>query len=133
MAQVILRIPSKVPYGYVEVHADASEVENLPSPEMLATFYATYFKAYKEAEEKALFSGPSAPKSKAPQIKISDVLTEMSDGDHDTEESAVKALLVKELGAVEVEETGDEPWNQTTETEEKPWVAKASESDWDFS
>lgn len=141
MAEVIIRLPSKVPYGYIEVRADASEVENLPSPDMLATFYATYFTAYKEAELKALQAGPSSAKSTAKPLpsldetlgglgtKVAKVAAE--DGFEKAQE-----LIVKELGGVPVEETGDEPWNQPTdpavEAESKPWIAKAAESDWDF-
>lgn len=124
MTQIILRLPSKVPYGYVEVSADSADIEDIPSPETLATFYATYMKAYKEAEEKALTFQPPILKAKPAVSKsVDDVLSE----------DEVKDLLVKELGAVPVpNETGDEPWNQETEAEEKPWVAKAKESDWDF-
>ncbi|HEY6020849.1 MAG TPA: hypothetical protein VIY48_13405 [Candidatus Paceibacterota bacterium] len=130
MAEVVLRLPSKVPYGYVEIRADASEVESLPSPDMLASFYAAYFLAYKESEVGILEAGPSTAKSKAAQIQVSDILAEMSDGDRDDREAAAKTLIVRELGGIPVEETGDEPWNQPpATTKEKPWIA---EPDWDF-
>lgn len=138
MAEVILRLPSKVPYGFIEVRADASEVENLPSPDMLASFYAAYFLAYKEVETKTFEAGPSTAKSTAkPLPSLEDTLSGLGDKVAIAAATegfeAAQDLIVRELGGVPVEETGDEPWNQpSAATEEKPWVAKAAESDWDF-
>jgi len=114
MAEIIFRFPSKVPYAYVEMRAE-TDVD--PTPEELAEQFASSFKRYKAAEEKAL----QAPANARPEPTVEEVLSE----------DEAKDLLVRELGAVPVDETGDEPWNNKPEPATKEWKAPSDDA-WDF-
>jgi hypothetical protein len=123
MAEIIYRLPSKVPYGYVEVRYSAEDVATIfdtLEPEEIADDYIRIFKRFKDAEEKALTFKPPILKAK-PEPTVEEVLSE----------DEVKDLLVKELGAVPVDETGDEPWNNKPEQTEKKWEAPSDDA-WDF-
>lgn len=114
MATTILRIPSKVPYGYVEVHLEG-EMDAVT----LANKYAEYVLAYKKAEEKALEFKPPILKAKpAPVEDIAKIL----------EEDEAVDLVVSTLGATDVT---DEPWNDKPEPAAKEWEAPADDA-WDF-
>lgn len=117
MAELIYRIPSKVPYGYVEWRGDPNDP--IPDPETLARGYAEYVTAYKKAEEAAL-QAPTKLVSKPAVKPVEDVLSE----------DEVVDLIVKELGGVPVEETA--PWDDKPEVAKKEWEAPASDA-WDFS
>jgi len=115
MAEIIYRFPSKVPYGYVEVRFEGQ----YEGPARLAETYIEDFKKFKAAEERAL-QAPVIIKPK-PEPTVEEVLSE----------DEVKDLLVKELGAVPVDETGDEPWNNKPEPAAKEWKAPSDDA-WDF-
>lgn len=127
MAQTILRIPSKVPYGYVEVI-----LEGEMDATRLANKYAAYVLEYKAAEEKALNAGFSAPKSKPAVKSVDDVLDYNNDGPGDVDTAAAD-LIKSKLGATEVDGDEDAPWNNKPEAEDKPYVKPAAADDWDFS
>lgn len=115
MATTILRIPSKVPYGYVEIHLEG-ELDAVT----LANKYAEYVLTYKKAEEAAL-QAPTVLKSKpAPVEEISKIL----------EEDEAVDLVTSTLGATDVT---DEPWTDENKPEPaaKEWEAPV-DSDWDF-
>lgn len=126
---IIIRIPSKVPYGYIEVRADETEIDKVPSPEMLASFYANYMKAYKDAEVKALEAPPTAPPA-IPTPTPEEAAAKLN---------AMDKLITEELGG-KIVGAKEKPWENEVETPEKPWEsdgAKASEpstsdDDWDF-
>lgn len=127
MAELIYRIPSKVPYGYVEIKYSAEDlVDVLPdlTPEAVADDYIRVVTRYRDMEEKALTAPNSAPpKSKPPIVQpIDDVLSQDDAAD----------LIKSKLGATEVDGEDDAPWNNKPEAEEKPYVTPASEDAWDF-
>jgi hypothetical protein len=128
MAKITVRLPSKVPYGYVEF--EVNDGEDWPDPEALAKDYVWHFSEYRKAEEAALTASNSAPPKSKPPI-VRSIAEVMSDEDVDTEKQAAD-LIKRELGATEVDGEDDAPWNNKPEAEEKPYVTPASEDAWDF-
>lgn len=51
MSEIVFRLPSKLPYGYVELRATNEELTHLPDPEMLGAVYAAFVEAYKAGEK----------------------------------------------------------------------------------
>lgn len=129
MTEIIYRIPSKVPYGYVEVRFNEGDIP--PDPLVIAEEYANYFYAYKGAEEAAL--------TKAPQITSKPAITKPLAEVTTLTEDEAKDLIVRELGGVPIEGGETEPWKNKPDTVDEPWVEEkrapvtAASSDWDFS
>lgn len=127
MTEIIYRIPSKVPYGYVEVRF---ENDHRPLADQLAADYASYFLAYKEAEEAAL----KAPTKVQAKHNVKPLVQVLADPPEETDDAAVlesvKALIGKELGGVEIDDDADAPWNNKPEPAKKPYAV--DDSDWDF-
>lgn len=148
MAEIEFRLPSKVPYGYVNVTGTEEEFGApglISSPDILARVYANYVLAFAEAERKALDGY-----GKTPSVPLGDVFKPVVGQEPDVHESAVQAprtvnqvmsdedvdtvaeaeeILKRELGATVIEEQGDPapPWEKKAEAPEpKPWEKKAT-------
>ena len=77
MSEIIYRIPSAIPYAYVEVHV--KDVSELPDPAMLAAQYAAYYDAYSKEEKAAIqraLSAPQAPSQTDPETRAQQLLNE---------------------------------------------------------
>ena len=125
MSEIEFRLPSKVPYGYVNVRFDIPG--DAPEPKMIAALYASYVMAFTEQERESLnaYGKPSeAPPgdvqaAKARLVKGQKPRT-VDEADVMAEE-AVK-LIVNELdGKVVSEETHDKPWENEAPKVKKPW------------
>lgn len=119
MATVILRVPSKVQYGYVEIQATPEELGDASlasSPEALALVYMNYVKAFREGEEQALKAAAPAPKPKAEKpasLPADDGMAE------------AEKLLKDGLGATVVDE--EAPYKKTPPAAKaKPWEEKGA-------
>ena len=127
MSEIEFRLPSKVPYGYVNVRFNTPETE-APDPQFLAAMYASYVMAFAEQERESLnaYGKPAqakqAPSEAAPEAAM-------------TKEEAEK-LIKQELGGVVVsEETHEKPWENEAPAVKKPWegggtAVKPAEIDW---
>ena len=111
MSEIEFRLPSKVPYGYVNV---SFTTEDTPEPATLAAMYASYVMAFAEQERESLnaygkpVQAKQAPSEAAPEAAV-------------TEEEAEK-LIKKELdGVVVSEETHEKPWENEAPKVKKPW------------
>ena len=114
MAPVTFRIPSKIPYGYIEFVTEG-ELDAVA----LANQYVEFVKAYKDAEERAL-AAPTKTQSKHEVASVDKVLSE----------DEVVDLVVRELGGVPVDDDKDAPWNNKPEPVKKDYAV--DDSSWDF-
>jgi hypothetical protein len=122
VATVILRVPSKIQYGYVEIQATPEELGGdaalLSSPELLAEMYVRYTKDFREREEQALKAAAPAPKPK-PEVTLKEL------GDAMGEMAEAEKLLKDGLGATVVGE--DAPYKKTPPAAKaKPWEEKGA-------
>jgi len=134
VAEVIFRLPSKLPYGYVELHATAEELSSLPDPEMLGGVYAAFVEAYR-AGEKAGFERGEASKGNHVLVpsrgevlaQTTDRVVALSEGLSDRlavvdSESDAASLLVATLGATVLESVdADAPYAKPALAVKKPW------------
>jgi hypothetical protein len=127
MAEIEFRLPSAVPYAYVNVKASEAELGAdglLANPEMLARVYANYVMAFSSAEREALdaYGKPQEAPSEPPSASV-DQEAEASETDPQAD---AESLIKSELGATKI---GEEPapWEEKAEaTEPKPWEKKAA-------
>jgi hypothetical protein len=143
VATVILRVPSKIQYGYVEIQATPEELGGdaalLSSPELLAEMYVRYTKDFREREEQALKAAAPTPKPKAEVTlkELGDAMADMAKATaptlkSETEESfsiasldEAEKLLVQTLGATVMEENA--PYKKTPPAAKaKPWEEKGA-------
>jgi hypothetical protein len=122
VATVILRVPSKIQYGYVEIQATPEELGGdaalLSSPELLAEMYVRYTKDFREREEQALKAAAPAPKPK-PEVTLKEL------GDAMGEMAEAEKLLKDGLGATVVDEGA--PYKKTPPAAKaKPWEEKGA-------
>ena len=118
MTEIIYRIPSAIPYAYVEIHAQ--DISELPDPAMLAAHYAAYYDAYSKEEKEAIKRALEGPKRPDPRDSIGDP--------HKAVTEAVRALD-EGLGGVTkledlIEVSGIAPWDDSdlkAEAKPKPW------------
>lgn len=127
---IIYRIPSAIPYAYVEVHV--KDISELPDPVMLAAQYAAYYDAYSKEEKAAIQRALQKGPSRAPDAPLA---AEQSEVDRVIDETLKAAQMLSEGlgGATEIDDeaedarTGDEytqapPWSKpTADTNPKPW------------
>lgn len=140
MAEIIYRIPSAIPYAYVEVHV--KDISALPDPVMLAAQYAAYYDAYSKEEkaaiQRALKASPgrgpgvhSGPKeaADAPQaasqdqdmVKAHEILAEGLGGVTEVPDESTYKSLDEQADAM-IKSGGDAPWNKpVAEAKPKPW------------
>lgn len=137
MAEIIYRIPSAVPYAYVEVHV--SDLSELPDPAMLAAQYAAYYDAYSREEKAAIQRALGAPQADSqeappgdPQVAAQRLAGGRKPRTADEASEMAVQLIKSELGAVEVAEhdeaedcknnSNKAPWDQpAAEAKPKPW------------
>lgn len=118
MAELEFRLPSAIPYAYVNWRGTEEEAARL-NPEMLATLYANTLNAFQQAEAaagRAIAAGARAPVSQpaAPVL-------EESSGDQD---EAVQAVT-EGLGATEIDDVNAPPYRQAAPAAKpKPWETK---------
>lgn len=130
MATVILRVPSKVQYGYVEIQATPEELGDASlasSPEALALVYMNYVKAFREGEEQALKAATSTPKPKAEKpVSIAAIVDDIAKADAADDGMAEAEKLLKDgLGATVVDE--EAPYKKTPPAAKaKPWEEKGA-------
>lgn len=125
MATVILRVPSKVQYGYVEIQATPEELGDASlasSPEALALVYMNYVKAFREGEEQALKAAAPTPKPKAEEpVSIAAIVDDITEAEK---------LLKDGLGATVIDDAivdGDAPYKKTPPAAKaKPWEEKGA-------
>jgi len=136
VADIEYRLPSKIPYGYVNVKFT---LEETPEPEILAAMYASYAMAFAEQERKSLdeYGKPvqarTAPSEATPEVAAPKPVHGVP---ADAEVSA-EDLIKQELGGVVVsEEIHEKPWEQDVPAAApKPWenggsAPKAAAIDW---
>ena len=131
MATVILRVPSKIHYGYVEIHATPEELGGdaalLSSPELLAEMYVRYTKDFREREEQALKAAAPASKPKPEKpVSIAAIVDDIAKADAaEADLTEAEKLLVQTLGATVVEENA--PYKKTPPAAKaKPWEEKGA-------
>ena len=119
MAEVVFRLPSVVPYGYVEVRWESPGKPI--APEILASMYANYVLAFAEEERKAA-SAYGNPSTAAPAAVGAEV-----DQEDQAHETAVQAVA-EGLGATVIEEgEAPAPWEtKVPAPQAKPWEKKAA-------
>lgn len=125
VATVILRVPSKVQYGYVEIQATPEELGDASlasSPEALALVYMNYVKAFREGEEQALKAAAPAPKPKTEKpVSIAAIVDDIADDGM----AEAEKLLKDGLGATVVDE--EAPYKKTPPAAKaKPWEEKGA-------
>lgn len=147
MANIEFRLPSKVPYGYVNV---SFTTDDTPEPETIAAMYAAYVMAFAEQERESLnnygkpvqassapFEGPPGDPEAAAKRLAEDKKPRTVD---EAEEMAAQ-LIKSELGGVVVSKYNNDgpgdveadamdaakPWeNEAPATKAKPWESGGS-------
>ena len=137
--KVTYRLPSNVPYAYVEVTFELADANGRPDFSELAYDYAQALGEFREQEKSAINGVPRAhvpmyDAPEVPKVKPSEIAEREGLGvpviPTDDEVDKAASLMKTLLGAVEVDgDDPDAPWNKTEEPKPTP---STTDDDWDF-
>lgn len=137
--EIEFRLPSAVPYAYVNVKGTAEELSRV-NFELLASLYANSLSAFQAAEieaAKLIVQGGAPAPVERPSVTVNDLPSVQPYGDTDPVAEDPVSEIKEQLGATEIPSAGA-PWEAAPKTAgPKPWekakpTATINIDDFDF-